>query len=80
MAQTDGHLNDIPLLLKAQLPCQQLTVGELLALEPGTVISSSRAAGDSVDVRIGDQMVAQAELIVIDNRLAVRLSEFTERN
>jgi flagellar motor switch protein FliN/FliY len=64
--------------LRATLPSRPLTVGDVLALEAGAILPTARAAGDNVDVAISDRSVAQAELIVINNTLAVRISEFTE--
>lgn len=71
-------MDDIPLLLRAVLPCRDLGIGELLALEPGTVLRTARAAGDNVDLCIADKHVAGVELIVIENRLALRISDFSE--
>ena len=72
------QLEDIPLLLRAVLPCRSLTIGELLALDVGTVVRTSRAAGDNVDLCIGNKQIADVEFIVIENSLALRISEFSE--
>lgn len=75
-----AHLSDVPLLLEAWIPCVRLTVEQMLALAPGAVVTTARAAGESVEVSVGGQPVAQGELIVIDNMLAARLSDFGEKN
>ena len=72
------HLDDIPLVLQAVLPCRELTIADLLALDAGTVVRTTRAAGDNVGLLIGNKLVADVELIVIENRLALRISEFSE--
>jgi flagellar motor switch protein FliN/FliY len=72
------HLDDIPLVLQAVLPCRDLTIGDLLALDSGSVVRTRRAAGDNVDLLIGNKQIADVELIVIENRLALRISEFSE--
>ena len=74
------HLADVPMLLEVKIPCSALTVGEVLALEEGAVLMTHRAAGESVDLSVSGQSIAQAELIVIDNMLAARLSDFGEKN
>lgn len=71
---------DVPLDLTAQVSCRKLTLEQLLELRPGSVIRAARAAGDSVDVRVGDQLVCQGEIIVVENILAIRLSDFDESN
>lgn len=72
------HMDDVPLVLRAVLRCRDLTIGDLLALDEGTVVRTTRAAGDNVDLCVGDKQIADAELIVIENRLALRISEFSE--
>jgi flagellar motor switch protein FliN len=74
-----AHLADVPLHIEATIPCTRLTVSELLGLEEGSVVTTGRAAGESVDIRVSGRMVAQGELIVIENTLAARLSDFRER-
>lgn len=74
-----AHLSDVPLLLEARIPCSRLSVGEILALDEGSVVTTNRAAGESVDISIGGKIIAQGELIVIDNTLAARLSDFGEK-
>lgn len=74
-----AHLSDVPLLLEARIPCSPLSVGQILALEEGAVVTTNRAAGESVDISIGGKIIAQGELIVIDNTLAARLSDFGEK-
>lgn len=73
------HFEDVPLTLEARVPCAPLSIATLMSLEPGVIIQTSRAAGDSVDVNVSDQSVAVAELFVVENRLAIRLSDFTEK-
>ena len=72
------QLDDIPLVLRAVLPCRNLTIGELLALDVGTVVRTARAAGDNVDLCVGGKHIADVEFIVIENTLALRISEFSE--
>jgi flagellar motor switch/type III secretory pathway protein FliN len=80
LRQQLDHLGDVALVLEARVPCIPLTVQEILSLETGGVLTTARAAGESVDVSVGGQGVSQGELIVIDNMIAARLSDFGERN
>jgi len=72
------HLGDVPLTLDVHVSCRSLSVGDLLALQPGAIIRTRCATGDNVDVFISGEHVAEGELIVIENVLAIRISEFTE--
>jgi flagellar motor switch protein FliN/FliY len=80
LSEIGDQLLAIPLRLRAILPCVSLAVDELLSLETGTIIPTARAAGDNVDVHISNRCIAQAELIVTNNKLAVRISDFAENN
>lgn len=72
------HFGDIRLRLSAELPCRALSVREILALEPGAVLVTPRAAGDNVDVHVEQRHFADAEIVVLGNSLGVRLSDFSE--
>ena len=74
------QLDDIPLLLRALLPCRSLSIGELMALDVGAIVRTSRAAGDNVQLCVGDKHIADVEFIVIENSLALRISEFSENS
>lgn len=78
-SESPFDMSDVPLPIEAQIRCLSLTLEQMFQMEPGMLIKSRRAAGDSVDIRVGGHMVCQGEIIVIDNRLAVRLSDFEER-
>ena len=73
------HFEDVPLMVEVRVPCETLSISALLALEPGTVVRTKRAAGESVDISVSDQCIASAELVVIENTLAIRLSDFSEK-
>ena len=80
MNGSEFDFQDVPLSVSADLKCFNLTVEQLLELRPGSIVKSRRAAGDSVDIRAGGQLICQGEIIVIDNTLAVRLADFEEKS
>jgi flagellar motor switch protein FliN/FliY len=71
--------SEIPLQVRAALPLPSLTVRDLLELDAGRVLRTDRAAGDSVDIEVADQYICQGEMIVIENSLGLRLSDFREK-
>jgi flagellar motor switch protein FliN/FliY len=74
-----NQFSDVPMTVRADLRCAPITVETLLSLKPGSLVRTVRAAGDSIDVKVGDQLIGYGEIIVIGNKLGVRLSEFVER-
>lgn len=68
-------LADVSLAVTAELGRSHLRVSELLSLEPGSVIGLEREAGSPVDVLVNGSLFARAEVIVVDDRYAVRITE-----
>jgi flagellar motor switch protein FliN/FliY len=59
----------------AELGRTRMTVRELLALTPGSVVELDRMAGSPVDVLVNGTLVARGEVVVIDEEFGVRISE-----
>jgi flagellar motor switch/type III secretory pathway protein FliN len=53
-----------------------MDVREVLAVRPGAVIPLHRAAGETLRVYVGNVFIASAEVIVIEDHLALRITEF----
>ncbi|HPB44439.1 MAG TPA: flagellar motor switch protein FliN [Microthrixaceae bacterium] len=68
-------LADVNLEVTAELGRTRLRVSELLSLEPGSVIGLEREAGSPVDLLVNGTLFARAEVIVVDNQYAVRITE-----
>lgn len=68
-------LADVEMGVTAELGRSRMTVKDLLALAPGSVIELDRTAGSPVDVLVNGTLVARGEVVVIDEEFAVRISE-----
>jgi flagellar motor switch protein FliN/FliY len=68
-------LRDVELNVKIELGRTRLRLDEVLRLGEGAVVTLDRLAGDPVDVFVNDRLVARGEVVVLDERLAVRLTE-----
>jgi flagellar motor switch protein FliN/FliY len=68
-------LQDVEMGVTAELGRRRMTVRELLALTPGTVIELDRAAGSPVDVLVNGTLIARGEVVVIDEEFGIRISE-----
>jgi flagellar motor switch/type III secretory pathway protein FliN len=75
-----AHLLDLPLQLEATLAGPALRVEQLLALEPGTVIPTTSAAGESVDLFAGGAYIGSGELGGAHGQLVVRMVRFKGQN
>lgn len=68
-------LNDVEMGVTAELGRTRMTVRELLALQPGSVVELDRAAGSPVDLLVNGTLVARGEVVVIDEEFGVRITE-----
>ena len=55
-----------------------MTTREVLRLEEGSVIETARSAGENIDIYIGGVLCGWGEVVVIENWLGVRITDFRE--
>lgn len=72
-------LHEVEMGVTAELGRRRMTVRELLALTPGSVIELDRAAGSPVDVLVNGTLIARGEVVVIDEEFGIRISEIVDR-
>ena len=65
----------LPCLLTIDLPLRSFTVRDLLQLERGTIVESKNANGAHVPVAVNSRLLGWAEFEVVEDRLAVRMTE-----
>jgi flagellar motor switch protein FliN/FliY len=75
-----GHLSDIPVHVDVELARKIMTLNEILALEEGSVIKMTRSAGENIDLLIGGTPVASGEIVIIEETVGVRITDFNEED
>jgi flagellar motor switch protein FliN/FliY len=70
-----GHLADVPLKVEALLDRLSMNMRSVASLQCGSVLGLSRSAGDNVDLYVGGIRLASGEIVVIENTLAVRITD-----
>ena len=66
---------DVPVQVSAVLGRSKMDVGELLKLGPGTVLELDRRVGEAIDIYVNNRLVARGEVVVVDDRLGVTMTE-----
>jgi flagellar motor switch protein FliN/FliY len=66
-------LLDVRVRLSVQLGRTQLSIREVLALGPGSVVELDKAANEPVDILVNDRLVAHGEVVVVDENFGVRV-------
>ena len=69
---------DVEVPVMVELGSTQMTIEELLALRPGSVIELTKFATDPVDLVIRDHVVAQGEIIVVQDNFGIRITHIVE--
>ena len=67
---------DVPVDVEAELERRVLTVGQILQLEPGSLIGLQRSAGENIDLYVGGTLIGCGEIVVVENTLGVRITDF----
>ncbi|MES1158420.1 MAG: flagellar motor switch protein FliN [Terricaulis silvestris] len=66
---------DVPVNIQAVLGRAHLEVSSLLRLARGSVIELDRKVGEAIDIYVNNRLVARGEVVVVDDRLGVTMTE-----
>jgi flagellar motor switch protein FliN/FliY len=75
-----SRLSDIPMELSVEIGRTHMTVGETLDLGVGSVVALERQAGEAADLLVNGTAIARGEVIVMDERYGLRVTEILEGN
>jgi flagellar motor switch/type III secretory pathway protein FliN len=70
-----ARVDALPCVLSVEISMPSFTVGDLVRLAPGSLIASRWTVGQDVPLRVNGELIAWSEFEVVQNRLAVRLTE-----
>ena len=76
----DGEPNlegvlDIPVTLAVEIGRTRISIRNLLQLNQGSVVELDRLAGESLDVMINGTLVAHGEVVVVNEKFGIRLTD-----
>lgn len=72
-------LGDIPVTVTVELGSSDLSLKEVLELSEGSIIELSRLAGEPLDLKVGGQLVAQGEVVAVDDYYGLRITNVVMR-
>jgi flagellar motor switch protein FliN/FliY len=73
-------LLDIPLQVTVELGRTKRSVKEILELSSGSIIELDKLAGEPVDILINNKIVAQGEVVVIEENFGVRVTDILSQS
>ena len=68
-------LLDVSVEISVEIGRTKMSIGELLALSKGSIVQLNRLAGESVDVYVNEKLLGKGEIVVVNERLGVRVTE-----
>lgn len=66
---------DIPVQISAVLGKSSMQVSQLLKLGRGAVVELDRKVGEAIDIYVNNRLVARGEVVVVEDRLGVTMTE-----
>ena len=70
-------IHDVPLKLSVEIGQTSLSVREILALNVSSVVEFTKVVGEPMDITISGRLMARGEIVVVNERYGVRISEVT---
>src|ERR1700728_4864464 len=69
---------EIPVQVSAVLGRATMQVSQLLKLGRGAVVELDRKVGEAIDIYVNNRLVARGEVVVVDERLGVTMTEIVK--
>jgi len=73
-------LMDVALEVSVELARSHMPIGDILALRTGSVIELDKLAGEPVDVSVNGTLIARGEVVVVDEKFGVRITEVVSKS
>ena len=68
---------DIPLDISVELGRVTMPVNDLLQLGPGSIIELAKLVGEPLHIYINNKMIAKGEVVVMDEKFGIRVTDIT---
>ena len=66
---------DVPVKISAVLGRTHIEISDLLDLDEGDVIELDRKVGEAIDLYVNNRLVARGEVVLVDEKLGVTMTE-----
>lgn len=71
---------DIPVSITVEIGRTKMSIRNLLQLNQGGIVALDRLAGDPLDVLVNGTLVAHGEVVVINDKFGVRLTDIVSKS
>jgi flagellar motor switch protein FliN/FliY len=70
-------MHDVPLKLSVEIGQASMSVRDILGLDVGKVVEFTKVVGEPMDITVSGRLMARGEIVVVNERYGVRISEVT---
>ena len=70
-------IEDVPLIVIVEIGRTVMEVQNVLNLKKGSMVVFEKIVGEPMDIVVGDQLMARGEIVVVNERYGVRISDVT---
>jgi flagellar motor switch protein FliN len=74
--QEVAKIADVPIDIEVELDRVELKIGALLDLDVDSILEMPRSAGENLDIYIGGKLVGFGEIVIIENTMGIRITDF----
>ena len=75
--QEIADLADVIVDVEVELGRRIMTIAQILQLGPDSVVRMGRSAGDNIDILVGGTLVGYGEIVIIEDAVGVRITDFS---
>jgi len=66
---------DVPVTISMEIGRTRINIRNLLQLNQGSVVELDRLAGEPMDVLVNGTLIAQGEVVVVNDKFGIRLTD-----
>jgi flagellar motor switch protein FliN len=70
-----AHFLDVPLKITVQLGSRTVKIREVLQLKQDSVLEIDKSAGESIDVFVNGKLVGYGEVLELEGKTGIRLTD-----
>ena len=69
------NIEDCKLTISAVIASKDFPIKDIMSLGGGSIVAFDKLAGEEIDVKVNNTIIAKGEIVVIDENFGVRITE-----
>ena len=73
-----ADMAEVPIDVQVELGRRIMTIAQILQLGSESVLRIARSAGDNIDILVGATLIGYGEIVIIEDTVGVRITDFRQ--